>query len=507
MATQTPATNHNKEASFLEQLPTELLQEIAIEAWRPSERFKGRMPTGPDELAVGDCSRLTALRLCCKTICCKIEPLFVSLFKFPWLSATTQNLSHLQKISLHPRYRLAVEEITDFTTLKEVDEDKYRHYKRKVREELEAGRPDSAIARICRLFLREQPNDVLKDLSYLERSGLSTAMLTLAFRDLPNLQALHILQSVSPLQFRRFTTKYGRPSLSHTVSTYLAAAGLAGKELRRLRVGFGELEEWSIRSGVAVQNLPKPYFSQYSKMEHLEILLSTQDNFHRGMLRKHARFMFSLNLMALLGPDDWIHYTAEFLSAMPGLNTLKLGFDDWIYTKTIFSKVADVHLPSLTILCLHGLEMQTEDFIRFICRQPALEHLELCNCNFTGESWKAVLETLHQFSSLQFLRIYQVAENGLRTSFPETGDVIAESDSDFPDVAEHELDPYPYRITVWPSEAKRVRLAQFIDDYTLTILSAQSDEEDYYVWLVVMNVKRRILYSWAGELIETEGPF
>ncbi|KAF2094457.1 hypothetical protein NA57DRAFT_80265 [Rhizodiscina lignyota] len=296
-------------------------------------------------------------------------------------------------------------------------------------------------------------------------------MLTSAFRSLSNLKTLIIIaqQKVRPSAPAEY---YGPGSISHVVSSYLAAAGMAGIKLKSLLVGTGAITHWNIKPGVAVMDLPMSFLPLYANITSLQIKLSTKNPTY-------------------LGSTDWIRHTSLFLSAMPLLEELYLSFDDRIHTEAIFSEIVNkttCRWPNLKRLQLIGFQLKTADLLSLLGRhQENLERFAVHYCDFTGESWRSILECLREFPSLQDLRIIYIAQDGWRTSFQNSGHV-AEIDEQLNTVdiflGELKFDGCPwalvqdlnkYCVVAEHWENIPARIDQFLTDFTVTGLAAESD--------------------------------
>lgn len=461
----------NRAPSPLEELPAEILQEIASELMWPSKLYPEKDNNGfPNEVLFA--SDLFPLRLTCRSVCYKIDSLFARAFHDLTVNTSSAKLNTMVQISVHPKFALAVQKIGDVTGMLEYNNHGYHairdHYTKMVRE----GKIDSDLAQTRADQIRKS-DQLGMELSYMERSGTLTAWLVPIFTRLPNLHSLN-LESLGWRSFRS-DAPYGQPSLSHRASAYMAAIAMSGCALKTLCIRGGQLNG---DPGVAVQDLPTMYPYSFRNVREFQITLSTQDKSYRG-------------------PGDvWASLPSRFLCAMPLLETLHLEFDHWEDTEQIMAHLAeDAFFFKLRQLHLGGVRCQAIDLVRFLGEHASsVKSLTLRDMDvfkrdtFTISPITEVLEKLKSFPVLAKLQCFQIAADGFRVAYPTLGNISTTrchiNNSEWESEWERVLPQNRYGLAIDDPENMYAWIQAHLDDLEVEDIEAESDHSERFLWYI-----------------------
>jgi len=263
MARKRKSKKNKKTRSGLADLPIEMIEQISFFIVYPDGAYY--LPWTFE---------LFPLRLTCRALRSKSEHCFAKMaFGRYFIDLSYHDLHKLMEISQHAVFRLAVKHLAFIC--REAEAQEYTEVCSRLEEDQTPGQRNMDITTLRAI------HDKMADCSYMERSGTDAAMLTLALRNLPNLQIIDIMLSANGQTGVRDTAKYGAASGSHLASVVLSAVALSEVKLYELNTTWNF---WGKAIGVAIQELGMPslHLSRFCNLRKLELLLSTGDATFRG---------------------------------------------------------------------------------------------------------------------------------------------------------------------------------------------------------------------------------
>jgi hypothetical protein len=406
--------------SPLAQLPVELLNQICTHLVYPLEtNLVYEMP----------CPwQMMDLRLACQQINAKTFDFFSRVaFRTVRVQQTYNSLKKINKIAQHVHFASRIERL--FLSLYEgkMSNEKYNKIQTQLSDESISGSKRRELTALVRHAHREQT-----DAAFMETSTADGIMLTMAMQKMPNLRTIMIISGDDredewPIRRAQSSTT---PTTTHLFSTILSSLAFSEVKPHQLLVphfGYGYQNQ-----GVSLQALfmPRELLSCVSELRCLEITLETDDTSYKSMLPFHLYHSSNTGpdtpLIGFVDPDTWPFYASTFISHMPLLGKLNLGFMDkqWKDSIIIFGTIASkVVLPHLKDLTLDGLRCVGADLGLFFTNHNCLQNLTLRNLDITGAtSFSDILSQLQQQQvKLINFECDQIAQNGLRTRFATFG--------------------------------------------------------------------------------------
>jgi hypothetical protein len=293
----------------------------------------------------------------------------------------------------------------------------------------------------------------MRDQLELKKSHNDTTLLTQAFRSLPSLKIVSLIDTpalLSPTTDYRGGNKVFRQTGTHPINGRDSLARIQSKEFQ------WHLEHLWFTVFFA---MAKSHGSQL-KLEEFHTTFCTDANFltprcfsmmKPDMLKKLAGPFESVSRLHLhlKTPEDnkrTKEMFARFTATMPNLKELSLEFDTKSHASGLLFRrfTAGIDFSKLTHLNIIGLSIDAARLTKSIARLTNVKDLRLYCVEVTPGNWTTVLVAIKQLEHLNHLHLMYLRESGCKAYFLKQHDVPIIDDPD-------EMDP-GFFVNEWDDE-------------------------------------------------------
>lgn len=466
--------------SLLERLPVELLEQICLELITPN----------PNTAFMTFAWLMGALRLTCRAINEKTYRFYHHMaFKTVHLNCSHRSLTRLDEISQHTPAASQIEALS-VRAEPPRDEEEYERTKDQLL--------DTSLSRRERRDAARRLEDAdLKDVdkAFMENSAAAGIMLSMAMKKTPKLRRVMLVGQRNLDVPSEESLPPSQRTTSRMFSMVLSSLAFSGVQIQTLEIQHFGCEYPDQGISLRALCLPPKYRSCLSQLSELRLALDTNENSLPSQYPNYTNDWITANFV---DTPATISSVDVFLKHTPLLTELWLSFinTDWKDTKAIFGRIAkSVILPRLKRLDLNGMRCVGRDVQHFLRNHQALEAVDFANLDIEGPgTFTNILDGLADLKNLTEFKSRQIAQNGLRTTFPTLCSIEASSSSfawdslvrEFGEYITYEpmlmVNQFPYcgEAEVWEGVSEKLR--DLSRDLMVTGKTYHSDYPGGYVW-------------------------